>query len=296
MKWQIPAKTFLLGEYAALSGASALLITTKPYFELELNPHNKTLSSIHPLSPAGLWWQSQNHETQGLEWYDPYQGRGGFGASSAQFITCYLATCHIQQKIPHWEEMLQAYYKYSWTGVGLKPSAYDVIAQSHRGCVYINKLRNRIRTFSWPFENLSIMLLHTGNKIATHNHLQNAALPSNTHQLSEIVDSAVCAFEKADAALFIKAINNYHQALNSHQLVIHESLQIINFLRAFPEVLAIKGCGALGADVILVLSTKENSLILRQKLKGQQFSLIATEADISPLQSSNLFTTNNSII
>ena len=28
MKWQIPAKTFLLGEYAALAEASAILLTT----------------------------------------------------------------------------------------------------------------------------------------------------------------------------------------------------------------------------------------------------------------------------
>ena len=36
MKWRIPAKTFLLGEYAAVAGESAIVLTTSPCFELSL--------------------------------------------------------------------------------------------------------------------------------------------------------------------------------------------------------------------------------------------------------------------
>ncbi|WP_206753639.1 hypothetical protein, partial [Escherichia coli] len=56
MKWQIPAKTFLLGEYADIAGEPANLLTTSPCFALTLT-ENAKLEGIHPKSPAGLWWQ-----------------------------------------------------------------------------------------------------------------------------------------------------------------------------------------------------------------------------------------------
>nr|WP_256594408.1 hypothetical protein [Legionella pneumophila] len=59
MKWQIPAKTFLLGEYAAIAGEPAILLTTSPCFTLTLT-ENAKLEGIHPESPAGLWWQKIN--------------------------------------------------------------------------------------------------------------------------------------------------------------------------------------------------------------------------------------------
>ena len=65
MKWFIPAKTFLLGEYAALAEASAIILTTTPCFELSLSS-KKGLSGIHPKSPAGLWWQQQQCLNKGL--------------------------------------------------------------------------------------------------------------------------------------------------------------------------------------------------------------------------------------
>src|SRR4051812_39210067 len=106
MKWQIPAKTFLIGEYAALVGHSAILLTTTPCFELSLEPSEKNF--IHPESPAGLWLKKQEANIK-LTWKDPYQGQGGLGASSAQFLSCYLATCYLQNKTVELEQLLQAY-------------------------------------------------------------------------------------------------------------------------------------------------------------------------------------------
>lgn len=56
MKWRIPTKTFLLGEYAALADLGAILLTTPPCFELTLT-ETPGLDGIHPDSPAGRWWQ-----------------------------------------------------------------------------------------------------------------------------------------------------------------------------------------------------------------------------------------------
>lgn len=154
MKWLIPAKTFLLGEYAAVAEASAIVLTTTPCFQLS---HNTApgLVGIHPQSPAGLWWQQQKNIETGLSWHDPYAGIGGVGASSAQFLASYLASRMLQEKRPDMDSMLEAYYQSSWTGKGLRPSGYDVIAQSQHGCVYINRQKEIVQCYNWPFHNLS---------------------------------------------------------------------------------------------------------------------------------------------
>lgn len=88
MIWRIPAKTFLLGEYAALAQGSAMLLTTNPCFEFGLCDQNKGF--IHPDSPAGQWLKLQALGDSPTHWFDPYEARGGLGGSSAEFIGAYL--------------------------------------------------------------------------------------------------------------------------------------------------------------------------------------------------------------
>ncbi|QMT60816.1 hypothetical protein [Legionella sp. PC997] len=278
MKWLIPAKTFLLGEYAAVAQASAFLITTAPCFELTFTKQENH-SGIHPESPAGLWWQQQNLE-QNLVWKDPYAGRGGLGASSAQFLASYLAGCFIKNTIPNLDQMLKAYYASSWTGKGLRPSGYDVMAQSQQGCVYINKQHNIMKSYDWPFHDLSFFLIHTGVKLATHHHLQATDLPDQIDYLSLLVDEAKQAFEHTNSQKLIRTINLYHQKLAELNLVAEHSLKIISEFKQEPEILAIKGCGALGADVLLLISATKNAQSLANKLKMHHWTVLATEKNI----------------
>lgn len=276
MKWLIPAKTFLLGEYAALAEESAIVLTTTPCFELSLS---SSTEGIHPDSPAGRWWQQQNQK-QGLAWHDPYAGLGGLGASSAQFLGSYLASCALQQRIPTLDEMLQAYYQCAWTGKGLRPSGYDVIAQSQHGCVYINKKNKMIQSYSWPFKELSFYLIHTGIKLATHHHLQNAALPQSIHELANIVEQAKQAFIHVDSQQLIDCINIYQQKLTELNLIAEHSLELIRHLKSYPEILAIKGCGALGSDVLLIITAKNNAKTLQNKLDQEGKKILATETSL----------------
>lgn len=161
MKWSIPAKTFLLGEYAAVMEESAIVLTTSPCFELSLN-HHAELSGIHPESPAGQLWQRKKQGDYGLSWFDPYQGRGGLGASSAQFIGAYLACSNSLHASPSADDLLNAYFEYAWNGEGLRPSGYDVLAQAKHGCVYINRRKHIIECYQWAFADIGFILLHSG--------------------------------------------------------------------------------------------------------------------------------------
>ncbi len=279
MKWLIPAKTFLLGEYAAVAEASAIVLTTTPCFELSLTTE-KGLCGIHPQSPAGLWWKQQNYSDYGLSWQDPYGGSGGLGASSAQFLGSYLASCHLKNQAPNLETMLQAYYQSAWTGTGLRPSGYDVIAQSQQGCVYINKHQQIIQSFAWPFENLSFFLIHTGIKLATHHHLKETPLPKQIDYLSKLVNEAKQAFEQINSEQLIHCINNYHEKLTELNLVAEHSAQLIKQFKENPEVAAVKGCGALGADILLIMTSRENAPILNKKLIADNWQILATETSL----------------
>lgn len=180
MTWHIPAKTFLLGEYAALAGESAILLTTQPCFELEISTSHAPC--FHKDSPAGRLLEGQNLS---FSWKDPYQGAGGMGASSAQFLGCFMA---MHGASFDRETLLESYYHHSWSQTGLKPSGYDVLAQASKGCVFINKNQKQCVNYTWPFEHLSFLLLHTENKLPTHVYLQTHDHFPDISMLSALAD------------------------------------------------------------------------------------------------------------
>lgn len=280
MEWQIPAKTFLLGEYAALVNGGAIILTTAPCFKISLSP-NPGLRGLHPESPAGRWWALAGFSDYGLDWYDPYNGCGGLGASSAQFLGAYFATSYLNQQQPTQAKMLDAYWQCAWNGQGIRPSGYDVIAQSLSGCVHINRGEHQCWSSPWPFDDLAFMLVHTGNKVATHHHLQETQLSNNIEPLNQLVHTANQAFDSVDGVLLTQAINGYYQTLLKMNLVHEETQHLVEQFLDLDGVLAAKGCGALGADVILLLTTKSALPTVEHHMNGLKLILLATQANLS---------------
>lgn len=278
MKWSIPAKTFFLGEYAAIAEASAILLTTNPCFEISLIDERR-LEGIHPQSPAGIYWSKLSFG-KGLAAFDPYHGKGGMGASSAQFLAAYLASSCLQNKAPDTDEMLKLYYQSAWQGRGLRPSGYDLLAQSQASLVFINRQQRLLRTCRWPFQDISFILIHTGQKLATHEYLFSAILPGDIHVLNDIVEKAVHALESTDSDTLIGTVSAYYRHLLGLNLVARHTQAAIETLTRDKDILAAKGCGAMGADVILLLVKKEQCLDLAQKLKHLPHTVLATDADL----------------
>ena len=279
MKWSIPAKTFLLGEYAAIAGASAMVLTTSPCFELSLSAQ-PGLQDIHKDSPAGRYWMQQNHHDVGLQWHDPYRGLGGMGASSAQFIGAYLATQYLQKKIPTQADLLEAYFQCAWQGAGTRPSGYDMMAQSLQGCVYINQQQGDCQTLSWPFPDITFLLLHTGKKLPTHQHLQDLVMPNQLHLLTDIVSSGKQAIESVNSGQMIEAVNAYHQQLMRMKWVADHSIQLIESFNEQGDILAAKGCGAMGSDVLLFLVPTNKEYSIRHHFLTLGWNTLATSANL----------------
>ena len=279
MNLHLPAKTFLLGEYVALVGAPAIILTTSPCFELTLTKDDK-LEGIHPDSPAGQWWTQHRIREQGLIWHDPYQGMGGLGASSAQFLGAYLASCHLLKVLPNQKVLLDAYYQCSWRGEGLKPSGYDLLAQSQHRCVYINREQDRMKAYDWCFKDISFLLLHSGQKLATHYHLKNMSLPNSLDQLSATVELAAQAFERVDSERLVQSVKTYAEQLANLGLVAPQSLEHISRFNSQPDVLAAKGCGALGADVLLLIVPSNCLKAKAKSLKDEGWTVLATNKEL----------------
>lgn len=261
MTWRIPAKTFLLGEYAALADLGAIILTTEPYFEVTLT-ETSGLDGIHPESPAGRWWRRAGDAHHGLRWHDPLNHCGGMGASSAQFVGAYLATTFLREASPTQHEILDAYWHCAWQGHGVRPSGYDVLAQSLSvnalpACISIHRRDNRQDSYTWPFRDLAFIIAHTGNKLATHRHLSDTTLTDDVTRLDALVTKAHRALIQVDSQALVDAVNGYHEALTSMNRVSIHTQQLISNLRGQPGLVAIKGCGAMGADVLICLTTTE---------------------------------------
>jgi mevalonate kinase len=279
MKWFIPGKTFLVGEYVALTQGPAILLNTSPYFELYLT-NRPLLEGLHPDCPAARWWKDNGKKDYGLLWVDPYRGIGGLGASSAQFIAAFQASSSLSPNSFTLKDLLEAYYLYSWDGKGLKPSGYDIIAQTHlQSCVYIDQNSSIQTAFSWPFEELDFILAHTGKKLATHSYLSTTP-QTDSKKLSAIVYQALDAFHTHNPATFINSINSYHRELQQLGLVANHTITLIKQLQKNSAVLAAKGCGALGADVILLITKKDQLQTLTQTVKGQGLQVIASAENL----------------
>lgn len=284
----IPGKTFLAGEYLALHGGPALVFLSQPCFELEVIKGTGSKGVIHKDSPAGLFMQKhEDYFSQfDINFLDPYMGRGGFGASTAQFLAVYALwlnkEAHHQdmEKLLDFKHMLEAYYEVAWSGVGRRPSGADLVGQLKGALTFFEKRQGLISVKSWPFEDLEFFLIHTGNKLATHEHLKNLSDfdPSSLEKSFSVIRES---FEKQQSDLFIQGIQSYAEALKELGFTLPETLDLLTKVKTLKGVKAAKGCGALGADVVLVVTAKGESQALKDYCLQHSLSILSSSGKIS---------------
>ncbi|HEY8279604.1 MAG TPA: hypothetical protein VIH99_08275 [Bdellovibrionota bacterium] len=243
----IPSKTFLLGEYAILEGCPALLLGHGPRFEAQLESAGPSASPFHPKSPAGLWLES--HPFPGkISFRDPHEGRGGFGASGAEFVAAFRTT--------EMETEPEAFAWKAWKASRDFPgSGADVLTQAFGLGVpgdFLLRVDLETRSLRQVSKNagLTLSLFHTGRKLPTHEHLkEKRKLPLS--ELSAMVKEGVDGLEKGDGPAFAYALSSYGDCLARFGLLAPHSESALETL-PLERVLAAKGCGAMGADVLLV--------------------------------------------
>jgi mevalonate kinase len=293
-----------MGEYLALDGGPALLASLEPRFQLKVSKKTllknsvqtefEPLANISPLSPAGIFYQNKYKALSRFqfEFKDPHSGNGGWGASSAQFALLaafYYGQSTIQTEAQWNLDLHQIdgdYLKITRQNTaGLPPSGMDVMAQLRGGLVYLDRNKGRLDNLIWPFNDLGFIMFASGTKVATHTHLQTlhssefGELPFES--LREAAQKFMSAFQEVQSENMVSALNEFREILKKNYLEAESTSQWIERVKAIDGVMAVKGCGALGADVILVLTCKKAEVEIVNKLKILGVNHVITKDDLT---------------
>lgn len=265
-KVSVPGKIFVLGEYSVLSGGPAILATCPPQFSLQFtNCPSSVQPSQNPFpaaSPAGrLWLENRSLcETQMYRFSDPYLGAGGFGRSSAEFGTLYVAIEEALQKISPPDQLPWRAREQFWQVLGdsgTRPSGIDLIAQLAPGpkeqLLFVEPSSQSLTRLPQTANSAALLFLASGRKQATHTHLAALDWQNSSHlgELSELTMAGRELFSGrlCSAARLGEIFNGYARVLHSLHLEAPSVTADLAALRNIPGVAGAKGCGALGVDV-----------------------------------------------
>ena len=256
-----PAKTFILGEYAALDGGSAIILNTAPRFSCRIRKStlDKPLN-LPKNSPAGQWVKKNSSDFQSvqLSWFNSYSQKGGLGFSSAQFNILYaysyiLREGGIAQIKP--QEIWRNYRSLEFEG--FLPSGADVISQWVGGVGVFQQNPLSVETLTSPLPDLKCLVLSTGEHFETYKYLKNFKL-GDVSSLKNIANLGVCAIKQRDEESFLASVNDYREALRANNYTVPKSLEILNRLKKSKGIKACKACGAMGAETLIVFYHKQD--------------------------------------
>lgn len=280
--FSVPGKTFLVGEYAVLAGGACLGLGTDPSFSIRVEPNGQT---FHPDSPAGLYLSQNKLENFTHDFINPY-GVGGFGASTAEFIFSYFANANADKSI---SKIFQTYLDLFTDRKAQKPSGADLLTQLVGGLSHIN-LSNKtpeVEKLTWHFTDLEFLIFSTSLKVKTHEHLANLDRSLCDH-LVQPCDQVITAFKTKDSRIFSKALSDWSNKLEQMGLAAKSVTELKKHLEQQVSGILVKPCGALGADVIVVLCSKtEKKHVLKQiqllNIKGLNFQADSSQLVNGPL-------------
>jgi len=268
----IPSKTFLLGEYVAMYGGPAMVALTNPCFGMDMTKR------LHPACMAARLWHDQRGAPCDWGLKDPYVAKGGMGASSAEFLLAYQAL--FTSESINLLDLHQTFLRYANNGTGRLPSGYDVLAQTGQGCVVVESSPLKVNSMPWNLDELGFVLVHTENKLATHTHLSQLDLDLNWKVLANHVEQGCEAMLASDADQWLQAIDSFYQNVLQQHLVSSYTQHLISKWKSQMPILAAKGCGAMGSDVIVMFARVENITDIVEKLHHGKHHVLATQREL----------------
>ena len=277
-KVSIPGKVFLMGEYAVLKGAPAWVASIQPRFEWSKSQRTPLDDSFfpHPQSPAGRYLDSLGLWTKTGGWYDPFDGLGGFGGSTAEFLAALFSRVDLPVDT---KECHRLYQSFSKTDDGYIPSGADLIAQKVGGIVQVQNINTNQDI---EFQNVTLpagahWLVFSashlpGRKTKTHSHLASK-MKFDLEPLIGILNEFDSALSRQDPTAMGKLMIRYSEALNHMGLENPDTEADRMELCKHPDVLGVKGCGANLSDAVLVLLKSvdhEEQVVQLAKTRGLQ--------------------------
>jgi mevalonate kinase len=271
MIFSAKSKTFLVGEYAVLFGGSAVLLATEPEFKLLANKTTtgESLAGVSNGSAAHKFYLAHKNifKNLSIKFVDPFNGAGGLGASSAQFVLLYKLYLYLNRCRFDINSFLEEYKTLAAGKAGsLRPSGADCLTQYYNHNIYFNSHDGSTRKIEWSFPNLDFAIFRTGFKVATHEHLRELRY-LDISELREFSSGVLQSFVDGDERSLVKNIHNFFNVLKKMQLTLEHTSDLVEKFLKLDGVLAAKGCGAMGADTIIAIFSRERKDSVRKAAK-----------------------------
>ncbi len=269
-RFSIPGKVFLLGEYAVLAGRPAVVAAVGPRFQMGV----PSIRGVVPTWPEGSpvfrligWAKSQGVETEiSFDFLDPYEGAGGFGASTAQFALVYQLLARSKASAGlSWKSVWQR-YRDLMSSEKLIPSGADLVAQWEGGVVVFDPLQGTTENFGNTFDWSQLLVFsathQAGRKVPTHEHLRQLGegFPGSrlglVRSLGDLLIRGIQALRENDPVTLGKVMSSYAVALWREGWEMQATSDDRLAFEAHPAVLGVKGTGALQSDALIVLTQK----------------------------------------
>jgi len=283
--FEIPSKTFIIGEYLAIGGTASMLLNTEPSFVVKIT--SDTRYGYHPDSPAGALRKNLGQTSVGYNFIDPHQGLGGFGRSTAEYLSVYLYDLYMNRGISEFSQPILGnledfilQYKQS-SGGEYSPSGADLVAQVMGGLCWYDGMNFSAEKLAWPFPGYNIFVFHTGKKLATHEHLKDLRA-KNFRELIPLLVASRTSLSQKNLKVFCQSLDLYYDALNDMGLSDRNIRERVMNLRKNPEILAAKGCGAMGIDTVLVIGESSNLDRIQQLCQNEDFQYITSLSQAHP--------------
>lgn len=284
LAFEIPSKTFIIGEYLAINGTASLLLATEPSFFVKVI--NDPRYGFHEQSPAGNLLRELKLKDIGFSFFDPHQGRGGFGRSTAEYLSLLMYEHHLNNGNPqdftestlsHLEDVIQRYRKNC--GRDYTPSGADLVAQLCGGLCWYDGMNYTAEKLAWPYTGYDIYIFHTGKKLATHDHLRDLK-KMNLKPLIPLLIATRSALDHQNLRVFCEGLNSYYDTLNELGLSDSTVYESVQKLRHHPSILAAKGCGAMGVDTVLVIAEQSAAQEVRDLCSQEDFQWITSLSQV----------------
>ncbi|MDR3187017.1 MAG: hypothetical protein LBT63_01120 [Holosporaceae bacterium] len=268
MIFSAKSKTFLVGEYAVLFGGSAVLLATDPEFKLlaARTTTGESLAGIGDGSAAHKFYLAHKNVFKNLSirFTDPFNGAGGLGASSAQFVLLYKLYLRLSGGNFDAKSFLEEYRTLATCGTAsLKPSGADCLTQCYNHSICFSPHDGSVGKIEWDFPHLDFAIFRTGFKVVTHEHLRELR-PMDVSELKEFSSGALQSFVDGDEDSLVENVQNFFNALKEMRLVLEQISNLVEKILKLDGVLAAKGCGAMGADTIITIFFREQKNNVRK--------------------------------
>jgi mevalonate kinase len=256
----VPSKAFLIGEYAVLSGAPAIVATFDPRFTLGPRHDSEQKAVFHPDSPAGRLMKTSRWE--GIwEYGDPYLGTGGFGGSTAEFLLSYaIAQIKSDQSIETPicdKDAWQAWRRYKeFTPLA---SGADLIAQWLGGTVVVDLKESSAKRMELGDLGRCILIFSAAHqderKVKTHEHLtaDTTSQFKAPEYLLLLIERAADAISRGNVHQFASSLNQYGDLLRESGFEVEATTRDREAIARISGVIGVKGTGALQADGLVVV-------------------------------------------